>query len=239
MTDNETERDAARVSHRWPLISSGIAVLAVVALGAIILYREGNLPFEFDTEWMEEIIEHRNPFWEVPALVMNNVGGGLFGAVILPLLIVAALCLARKFWGALYFAIASALSAGLVQLLKGLYERPRPSEILVTADLGSFPSGHTANAATMAVVLGFIVRRLWVWIGGLIYTLVMLLSRTYLGAHWLSDTIGGLVLGVAVAVIVWAPFAHRLFGERRQDSRDATRAEARALTAQLRARPRP
>jgi undecaprenyl-diphosphatase len=42
----------------------------------------------------------------------------------------------------------------------------------------------------------------------------MLLSRTYLGVHWLSDTIGGVLLGVAVAVIVWAPFASRIQRER-------------------------
>jgi len=215
MTDNETERTAARVSRRWPLLSAGAALILVLGLGALIYLRENNLPFEFDSEWMEELVEHRSPFWEVPALFMNNFGGGLFGVLILPVLIIAALCIARKFWGALYFAIASVVSAGLVQLLKNLFDRPRPEEILVTADVGSFPSGHVANAATMAVVLGFILRRLWVWIAGLIYTIGMLLSRNYLGAHWLSDTIGGLILGVAVAVIVWAPFAHRLYLERR------------------------
>ena len=214
MTDNETERTAARVSRRWPLLSAGAALILVLGLGALIYLRENNLPFEFDSEWMEELVEHRSPFWEVPALFMNNFGGGLFGVLILPLLIVAVLCIVRKFWSALYFAAASVVSAGLVQLLKNLFDRPRPEEILVTADVGSFPSGHVANAATMAVVIGFIVRRLWVWIGGLVYTIAMLLSRNYLGAHWLSDTIGGLVLGVAVAVMVWAPFAHKLYLER-------------------------
>jgi membrane-associated phospholipid phosphatase len=29
-------------------------------------------------------------------------------------------------------------------------------------------------------------------------------SRTYLAAHWLTDVIGGLFLGVAVGVLVWA-----------------------------------
>ena len=214
MTDNETERTAARVSRRWPLLSAGAALILVLGLGALIYLRENNLPFEFDSEWMEELVEHRSPFWEVPALFMNNFGGGLFGVLMLPLLIVAVLCIVRKFWSALYFAAASVVSAGLVQLLKNLFDRPRPEEILVTADVGSFPSGHVANAATMAVVIGFIVRRLWVWIGGVVYTIAMLLSRNYLGAHWLSDTIGGLVLGVAVAVMVWAPFAHKLYLER-------------------------
>lgn len=219
MTDHETEAVAARVTNRWPYISGAIALGSVLLLGALIFFRENNLPFEIDTEWMGEIVEHRNPFWQFPAMVMNNVGGGLIGALIVPLVIIGVLCIIRRFWSALYFAIATVLSAGLVQLLKGIYDRPRPSEILVSADIGSFPSGHVANAATMAVVLGFIVRRLWVWMAGIAYTIIMLLSRTYLGAHWLSDTVGGLILGAAVAVVVWAPFAQKLLHERRARSR--------------------
>jgi undecaprenyl-diphosphatase len=41
----------------------------------------------------------------------------------------------------------------------------------------------------------------------------MAVSRTYLGAHWLSDTIGGILLGAGVAVIVWAPLAYKLAEE--------------------------
>ena len=183
LTEPETEGEAKRISRRWPLISGMSAVLLVAGLGALIALRGSNLPTEFDTEWMDELIEHRSPFWLVPALLMNNVGGGLFGVLLLPLAIIGVLCLFRRFSAALYFAIASVLSAGIVQLLKNLYHRPRPEDILVTADIGSFPSGHTANAATMAVVLGFILRRLWVWIAGVLYTVAMLLSRNYLGAH--------------------------------------------------------
>ncbi|MCU1406014.1 MAG: hypothetical protein JWQ43_2317 [Glaciihabitans sp.] len=215
----ETEGEAKRISRRWPLISGIVAVVLVAALGGIIAFRQANLPLELDTEWMGELVEHRSDFWLAPALVFNNVGGGLFGALILPLLIVAAFCLFRRFQAAIYFAVASIISAGIVQLLKNVFERPRPEDILVTADIGSFPSGHTANAATMAVVFGFIFRRLWVWIVGIGYTVLMLLSRNYLGAHWLSDTVGGLILGAAVAVIVWAPLAHRLYLERRAHPR--------------------
>jgi membrane-associated phospholipid phosphatase len=218
MTDNETVRDAAKISRRWPLISSAVAVLLVAGLGGLIFLR-GNLPSEADAEWMEEILEHRNPLWEAPALLMDHIGGGLIGVFVVPLLIIAALCFYRRFVSALYFLIATVVSAGLVQLLKNLYVRPRPEDILVVSDVGSFPSGHSANAATMAVVLGFIIRRLWVWVAGIIYTVAMVLSRTYLGAHWITDTIGGVVLGAAVAVIVWAPFAYRLHLERKNPPR--------------------
>ena len=93
--------------------------------------------------------------------------------------------------------------------------RPRPTEILVHPDFGSFPSGHSANAALIATTLGIIFWRTWIWITGAVYTVLMMLSRTYLGAHWISDTIGGMLVGVGVAVIIWAPFALRLYRERR------------------------
>lgn len=224
--DNERKeaRQTAAIQRRWPLFSGILAVLLVAGLGAIIAYRQGNLPYSIDTRWMGEIIEHRNPAWEVPALLMNNIGGGLFGIAILPIAIIVVLCVLRRFWAAIYFTAATVLSAALVQLLKNIFERPRPEDILVTADIGSFPSGHTANAATMAVVIGFIAHRAWVWVAGVAYTILMLLSRNYLGAHWLSDTVGGLVLGAGVAIVLWAPFAHKLHRERMSRTKRVTTA---------------
>ena len=213
-TSSTAARQAARISRLWPLVSGGMGVLLVAALGAIIAYRENNLPFSFDLAFLGELVEHRSAFWTVPALLMNNIGGGIIGTFVVPLAIILIFLVLRMKWAALYFAIATIVSAGLVQLLKNLYERPRPHDILVASDPGSFPSGHTGNAATMAVVLSLVLRWVWIWAAGVLYTIIMLLSRTYLGAHWLSDTIGGLVLGSAVAVIVWAPLAHRLLLER-------------------------
>jgi len=211
-----------RVTRHWPLISGIAAVMLAATLGAVIAYRASNKPFAFDTEWMEDILEARNPVWEVPAQLMNTVGGGLFGVIILPVAIIVLLLIMRRKWAALYFAAASVVSAGLVQVLKNVFARPRPEDMLVVADIGSFPSGHVANAATMAVVLGFIIQRTWVWIAGLAYAILMMLSRTYLGAHWISDTIGGLVLGAGVAIILWAPLAHRLYRERHRRPGPAT-----------------
>lgn len=207
-------RTSRKVSRRWPLVSGIVAVVVAGLLGLMIAQRDGNLPFDFDSGWMEEILEERSIWWDVPARFMDWLGGGWFGVIVIPLGIIAVLCMVRRFWGAAYYALAALLSVGLVQLLKALYDRPRPEELLVITDAGSFPSGHVANAATMAVVLAIIVGRWWVWLVGIGYVVLMALSRTYLGAHWVSDTVGGALLGAGIAVIVWAPLAHRLSKER-------------------------
>jgi len=200
---------AARVARRWPIVAASVAVVLVVGLGVIIALRP-RLPFEVDTEWMGEIVEHRSPLWLGPALFFNYAGGGIVGSVVVPLVIFLLLLAFRRPWGAGFFAIASIVSVVCVQILKHTVGRARPTEILVHADTGSFPSGHTANAATMVVVLGILFPRVWVWCLGVAWAILMAVSRTYLGAHWMSDTIGGLLLGAGVAIIVWAPLAHKL-----------------------------
>jgi undecaprenyl-diphosphatase len=217
MTIEETST-ARRIARFWPVVSASVAVVLVIAVGALIAFRPSE-PFALDVRWMNEVIEHREPYWTIPALLMDFLGGGLFGVVIVPTCTILALLLFRRPWGALYYALAAALSAGVVQALKLTVGRARPEDILVHSDLGSFPSGHTANAATIAVTLGIIFLRTWVWAAGTVYTVLMLLSRTYLGAHWLSDTAGGLLLGAGLAVVVWAPFAYKVLAERSRPHR--------------------
>jgi undecaprenyl-diphosphatase len=204
---------AARISRRWPVVSGSAAVVVVGLLGLLIAFRRTE-PFAIDLEWMGEIVEHRSPVWLVPALFFNYAGGGIVGTLVVPVVIFLLLLAFRRPWGATYFAIASILSVATVQILKLTVGRARPTEILVQADAGSFPSGHTANAATMVVVLGIIFPRVWVWVAGAAWAILMAMSRTYLGAHWLSDTVGGLLLGTGIAIIVWAPLAYRLARER-------------------------
>jgi membrane-associated phospholipid phosphatase len=218
----EKEADAYKVQRLWPVVSGSVAVVLVAVFGFLIALRNYEVvPFDVDAEWMEELVEHRHPFWQAMALAFDHLGGGIVGVFLVPLAIIAILFLRKRRTAALYFAVASVVSALLVQTIKNTVARPRPEEILVAADFGSFPSGHTANAATMAVALALILRRFWIWWAGAAYVVLMLLSRNYLGAHWLTDTLGGMVLGAGAAVIVWAPFAHRLHVERRRKQPDA------------------
>ena len=204
-----------RVSRwRWVFMGVGALVL-VVLLAVVIFYRQADKPFGFEVEFMSVLVASRAEVLTLPALVFDFLGGGIFSTYVVPAIIVAGLWLWRRPWGALYYLVAAIASATLTRLIKVIVARPRPEDILVQPDFGSFPSGHSANAALLATALGIIFLRTWVWVAGAVYTVLMMLSRTYLGAHWISDTIGGVLVGAGVAVIVWAPFAYRLYKEHR------------------------
>ena len=152
----------------------------------------------------------------VPALVFNAVGGGILSTVVVPAVVVGGLLLFRRPWGAVYYVVAAIASATVTRHHQGDRRRvraPRTSSCSPT----SGPS-RRATAPT---------RRSWrprsassscapgCGSPGAVYTVLMMLSRTYLGAHWISDTIGGVLVGAGVAVIVWAPFANKLYREQR------------------------
>ncbi len=200
---------ARAATRNWPLVSGIVALVTAVALGTLIFSRD-NLPSRLDLAWMGEMLESRTLWLDDVALVLNFIGGGWFATILVPVATILTFVLLKRFWGAGFYALAVALSALGVQVLKAVFDRPRPEEILIASDAGSFPSGHVANVATIAVTIAILVGRTWVWYVGAVAVVVMALSRTYLGAHWISDTIGGALLGAGIAVIVWAPLAARL-----------------------------
>lgn len=193
-------------------LAAGVALLVAVGLGALVLRGTPGV----DAEWMAWIVELRHPAWEVAARVFDVLGAGWFAVAVVPLAAAGALLLVRRPWAALVVILAPALSAGLVQLLKALFGRARPEDILLPLESPAFPSGHASNAATLAVLAGLLVPRLWVWALGTCFVALMALSRTYLGAHWLTDTAGGALLGAAVPLLLWAALAGPLRREREE-----------------------
>ncbi len=183
-----------------------IALVLALGIGAAVTMNAE--PPALDGAWFAQLLAHRSSFWTTVAVALDFIGGGWFGVYFVPLGCALALVLLRKPWSAGYFLLTSAVAAGLVQLLKSLYGRARPPDVLVTVDFGSFPSGHVANAAAITVALWFLLGHRWAWwVVGAAYVLAMALSRTYAGAHWLSDTAGGALVGAAVAILMWVPLA--------------------------------
>ncbi|GAA2975312.1 undecaprenyl-diphosphatase [Microbacterium terrae] len=210
--------DTAQQSHRRRTIAlmlgaGAVLVLLACLLGAWILAR-GDEPFAVDSWWNSLLVEVSSPVLAGFALVMDRIGGGWIGVLAVPIGGALALILLRRPWSAAYFLAASAVSAALVQVLKHLFGRVRPEEIIVVSDYGSYPSGHVANAATIAVAAVVIFPRAWVAVVGAAWVVLMAFSRTYVHAHWLSDTLGGAILGAGAALLVAAAFEVVLAKER-------------------------
>jgi membrane-associated phospholipid phosphatase len=200
----------------WRRIAGGTAAAGVVAVLLLgLLVRIDAIADEVDGEWMDDILEVRGPVGEAISRVFDFLGGGWFAIWLVPVVLAVIFLIARRPWAALAIIVVSAVSAGLVQVLKALFGRARPEHILLDLDSGAFPSGHAANAATLAVLIALLVGRWWIALVGAVYVVLMALSRTYLGAHWLSDTVGGALLGASIALAGWAILAPRLRRELR------------------------
>ena len=116
------------------------------------------------------------------------------------------LALRRRWWHLAAFAAAVVLSEILIGTLKESYDRARPPGSLVATSGASFPSGHSI-AATVTVVAAVIAlvppgRARVAWgAAAAAFSILMALSRAYLGAHWLSDAIAGVLLGTSCALL--------------------------------------
>ncbi|GAA3214435.1 phosphatase PAP2 family protein [Microbacterium terregens] len=199
-------------SRIWLLVAGVLLLAAACALGAIIFARP--TPFAVDTWWNSLLVANSSMFLDGFSRVLNFLGGTWFGVLVVPIGCAIALILLRRPWSAAFFLAAEAASAGAVQVLKHLFGRARPEDIIVVSDYGSYPSGHVANAATLAAAAVVLFPRLWVLLVGIAWVLLMALSRTALHAHWLTDTLGGALTGVGVVLIVGALFAPLIARER-------------------------
>ena len=152
------------------------------------------------------------PWFESAVRDVTSLGG----VTITTMVTVAAvgfLLLSRRRGAALFVLASIAGAATLSFVIKGVIERPRPELTLHSMEVytSSFPSGHATGAAATYLTLGALLarfqrrRRLKAYLLTLavILTVMIGLSRLYLGVHWPSDVLAGWTLGSSWALLCW------------------------------------
>ena len=184
------------------IVVGAAATLAFVVLRAVVALG-GHEPLGVDIWWNDLMVALTSDAWLVVAWVPAVVGGTI-GMIVVGALLITAFRWRGRRWDAATLAIAMVAVVAIGATMAAVIGRTRPADSLAESVATSFPSGHTAVATTVVVILGLVLRRRWVWVVGVAWVALMMWSRTYLHAHWLSDVVAGMLEGVAVATFVWA-----------------------------------
>src|SRR5690606_33445834 len=202
---------AAQIDPKRPEAAS-LAILAVsllaigwacFALLAMVLMR--GEPLRMDVAVFQFMYELRNPLADRLMAALASIGDTpvLAPAVGLAL---AWLVWRRRWLAAAHWLAALAFGLALTALLGAVIDMPRPPTAL-----GGF--GFPAVGITLCtIVFGFFAvliarelpgrSRIWPYVVSGAVVAILGFARLYLGAHWLSDVIGGMLLGVVWLLVL-------------------------------------
>jgi undecaprenyl-diphosphatase len=109
-------------------------------------------------------------------------------------------------WAVINATAAAAIALGVNQIIIRIWERPRPFMVhpaimlLTPSRDPSFPSDHATFAFGVAVALFLAMRR--VGIAVLLLAALISFARVVAGEHYVSDVIGGAIVGSSVALLI-------------------------------------
>lgn len=140
----------------------------------------------------------------------------LGGMTVLALVIgaVAGFLWLRRLYGAMWLVLAATLGGWtLSTVLKLSFARDRPTVVphLSLVHTSSFPSGHSMLAAVVYLTLGALLARVvheralkaYVLLVALAVTLLVGVSRVYMGVHYPTDVLAGWAAGLSWALLCW------------------------------------
>lgn len=167
----------------------------------LMTFRTAGQPLDpIGPEWFEEMVR------DVTAL------GSYAFVIIIVTAAVGYLLMMRKYGLALLLLAAEAGGMLISTLLKELFDRPRPDiEHAARVFTASFPSGHATLSAVTFLTLGALLTRvvadrkskLYFMGTAIVLTIMVGLSRLYLGVHFPSDILAGWCVGSAWALLCW------------------------------------
>ncbi len=183
---------------------------AIIALGAFVFFSlledlvETRPAQTADLATFTAMTHLRNPGLDVVMTAVTEFGDAVVvGAVALSV----GLWMAHlRAWRSLRYWIAAIAGAAVLNTaIKIALHRPRPTDLYHHGwDAFSFPSGHSTSNVVLYGFLAFLligqsraIPALTIAAGSAVLVALIGFSRLYLGAHWLSDVVGGVAFGMA------------------------------------------
>ena len=189
-----------------------MASLAVVFIALAVVAHRAHAGTNVDHTLLAWIIAHRTPTITAAAAVVTQAFSPM---VIVGVAVLAGVVLGwRRSWllgAAVVVTVAAAGSAGAaVKSLVGAARPPRGAQVIAETGHG-FPSGHVTGTVALTGILAFVLGRTArtairaaLGVGAVLVVGVVAATRLYLGVHWLSDVVGGLLLGSITVVLATA-----------------------------------
>ena len=153
------------------------------------------------------------PAWVESVLIDVTALGSPVVLGLIVLIITGYLLLETRYVTAVIVLVSSISGEILNEALKVFFERPRPSVVphLRTVVTASFPSGHAMESAIIYLTLGALLMRVvegritkvYCMAMAMFLTLIVGVSRVFLGVHYPSDVLGGWMLGFFWAAVTF------------------------------------
>ena len=210
-------------AHRWPLDRTALfEMTGVYAFLSIIGIAMGSLAVSWSQGPDRAVDETAVEWWQAqrsPTLdSLTDMGSSMADTAVLGAIVAIVFLLLAFLWrrrrAAATLGLAMGFEVAVFLTVSTVVGRGRPEveQLDPAPPTASFPSGHVGASAAFALIITVIVfwnsrRTLWramAVIGALTLTVVVALSRMYRGMHFLSDVVGGAMLGAAAAVAACA-----------------------------------
>ena len=204
----------------FPVLLAGLVIASGLwGFEELMEVARASTPHAFDTEILLAFRKAGQPDspigppWLEGAMRDVTSLGSASVLVLITTAVIVYLLMIRRPATALLIFVAVAGGQVLSSLLKAGIDRPRPDLVshLVNETSFSFPSGHAMLSAVTYLTLGSLAARflhgrttkIFVLCLAVLTTVLVGISRVYLGVHWPSDVLAGWCAGFAWAMLCW------------------------------------